>query len=284
MRFNRKRQNTKYHIYGTPQNPEAEKNAISNEEYQALRKRQVLQEALIAQARRDAAEDAAANTRPSIDHPTDEPVKSAVAGELAANSVPNREETTPAPKSTSIMLSETTPATIPASAASAIEVSVRRLEVPKKAARRKKTVPEKDLTELERHERKCAICHHPHRETIEEDFLHWHNTFEIAYAFSLGNTRVVYRHAHATGLYQQRLKNVRMAAEHIIDHAETVKPTAGAVLGAIRALSRISEEGRGSDPEPANSRAAARSPKRKLRAVPFAGAWSRIKGKLSRKF
>jgi hypothetical protein len=26
---------------------------------------------------------------------------------------------------------------------------------------------------LERHSRKCIICHHPEREAIEEEFLHW---------------------------------------------------------------------------------------------------------------
>jgi len=31
---------------------------------------------------------------------------------------------------------------------------------------------------LERHSRRCIICHHPEREAIEEEFLHWRAPLE----------------------------------------------------------------------------------------------------------
>jgi hypothetical protein len=81
-----------------------------------------------------------------------------------------------------------------------------------------------------------------------QDFLHWHRAANIACEYDLSDTRVVYRHAHATGIYARRLRNVRMAAAHIIDKVEDLKPTAGHVLQAIRAVTRIDDDGRWVEP------------------------------------
>ena len=36
-------------------------------------------------------------------------------------------------------------------------------------------VPRRELTDRERHERKCFICRHPNRAEIDDDILHWCN-------------------------------------------------------------------------------------------------------------
>jgi hypothetical protein len=62
---------------------------------------------------------------------------------------------------------------------------------------------------LERHERYCKICRHEQREAIEQDFIAWHSPEEIARDYRLADRRGVYRHAHATGLFEKRDRNIR---------------------------------------------------------------------------
>jgi hypothetical protein len=123
-------------------------------------------------------------------------------------------------------------------------------EVPDQGIR-PELVPEYDdpnLPELERHARKCVICRHPDRVGIEADFLNWRNTDLISHLYHLNDFRPIYRHARATGLFQQRRANLRFAAELIIEHADTVVPTAEGVLRAIRASARINDDGQWIEP------------------------------------
>ena len=100
----------------------------------------------------------------------------------------------------------------------------------------------------ERHARKCLICRHPDRVRIEADFLNWRNADLISDHFDLHDYRPIYRHARATGLFQQRRANLRFAAELIIEHADSVVPTAEGVLRAIRASARINDDGQWVEP------------------------------------
>jgi hypothetical protein len=98
---------------------------------------------------------------------------------------------------------------------------------------------------LERHARKCTICRHPEREDIEEEFLHWHFPNAIAVDFKLGDERVVYRHARATGLMALRRDNCHSALDRIVMHADTLRRVkADSIIRAIRAYSCLSESGR----------------------------------------
>jgi hypothetical protein len=101
---------------------------------------------------------------------------------------------------------------------------------------------------LERHRRKCVICKHKDREDIETDFLHWHSAINIVCDYDLPQARALYRHVHATGLYAKRQQDMRYAAAHIVDNAENVKPTAHAVLQAMRACTLINDQGVWVDP------------------------------------
>lgn len=118
-------------------------------------------------------------------------------------------------------------------------------------ARRKRSQSSTDhlnRPSLNRHARKCAVCHHKDRAAIESDFLHWHSPAEIIHDYKIRKPRTLYRHAHATGLFNQRMQNIRYAAAHMVDHAETVRPSAIAVLKAMRACSLIDEHGNWTDP------------------------------------
>jgi len=108
--------------------------------------------------------------------------------------------------------------------------------------------PEPELTELERHARKCYICNHSRREEIEQDYLHWHRPRTISMDYDLPHYRYVYRHAYATGLRDLRRANMRAALEFIVEDAERSAPSADAVIRAVRACSRINERGEWQDP------------------------------------
>jgi hypothetical protein len=120
----------------------------------------------------------------------------------------------------------------------------------KKAIRRTLAchLPKPELTTLERHQRKCAICKHREREQLEEDFLNWSAPDQIADDYDLEDYRCIYRHAHATGLMELRSMNLRFAAESIVEQSASVTPSADAVLRAIRMCTRINNRGEWHEP------------------------------------
>jgi hypothetical protein len=106
-----------------------------------------------------------------------------------------------------------------------------------------KSGPKESGPKQSRHARRCTVCHHQDRLEIEDDFLHWWPSTEIAAEYDLPDRRAVYRHARAIGLYQRRMKNMRVACSYIADHAGRVTPNAKNVLDAIRACSLIDDDG-----------------------------------------
>lgn len=103
-------------------------------------------------------------------------------------------------------------------------------------------------TSLSHHEARCTICNHRERAAIDEAFLHWQRPTAIAHEFQLGDRRIVYRHAHALGLFHQRAAKSRRSLEFIIEQAETVTATADSVIRAVRAHSCLGEDGRWTEP------------------------------------
>ena len=108
-------------------------------------------------------------------------------------------------------------------------------------------VPTSRGSSLERHARKCAICSHPERETIEELFLHWHSPDYISDQYSF-RTRSLLRHAHATGIYKARQGNLRSVLDRILERAEESKVSADAVIRAVRAYSCLDDSNQWVDP------------------------------------
>jgi hypothetical protein len=93
-----------------------------------------------------------------------------------------------------------------------------------------------------RHESQCTICAHPQREEIDRDFVDWASSTRISKDYKLARTSL-YRHAHATGLFPKRRKNVRTALEKIIERASEVKANAAAVVSAVQAYAKINSQG-----------------------------------------
>ncbi len=93
-----------------------------------------------------------------------------------------------------------------------------------------------------RHESQCTICAHPQREEIDRDFASWASSARITKGYKVARTSL-YRHAHATGLFPKRQKNVRAALEKIIEHAGEVKVNAAAVVSAVQAYAKINARG-----------------------------------------
>jgi len=101
---------------------------------------------------------------------------------------------------------------------------------------------------LERHRRKCSICNHPDREEIEERFTHWRNLGSIVEDFNLDDIRVIYRHAHATGLYDVRRRNYLFTIENILECGEDIELTASAYIKAVRAYACLCDTVRWTEP------------------------------------
>lgn len=101
---------------------------------------------------------------------------------------------------------------------------------------------------LERHRRKCTVCKHADRDAIEEAFLHWLSPIFITEEFELPDWSTLYRHAHATGLFAQRRRNVRFALENIIERSDEVEVTAVDVVRAVRAYASLTDSGEWVEP------------------------------------
>lgn len=96
-----------------------------------------------------------------------------------------------------------------------------------------------------RHRCKCRICKHPDRHEIEQEFLRWRSSAEIAQTFGLADHSSVCRHARATGLHDKRRQTVRYALEPILEPAEMVamKTTVSALTSAVCAYAKINHQG-----------------------------------------
>jgi len=93
------------------------------------------------------------------------------------------------------------------------------------------------------HEAHCKICASNVREELDEEFVDWHSVATIATAYRF-DRHAVYRHAHATGLFPIRDRNLRRALGLIIHRAETARNvTADSVIRAVRTLAHINDAG-----------------------------------------
>lgn len=101
---------------------------------------------------------------------------------------------------------------------------------------------------LSHHQRKCAICRHPERETIEEMFVHWHSSSSIHRRFMLSDRSTIYDHAHATGLFAKRRRNLRYALEHMIERADECNISSHGIVAAIKAYASLTVSGEWIEP------------------------------------
>ena len=96
---------------------------------------------------------------------------------------------------------------------------------------------------LGRHTRKCTVCNHPDRDAIEQEFLRWYAPQDIARDHDIPYASAIYRHAHATGLFERRRATIRIALEPLIEQATGVEATADSVVRAIRTYAQLNDAG-----------------------------------------
>ena len=106
----------------------------------------------------------------------------------------------------------------------------------------------KPETSSSRHQRKCIICHHADREEIEQMFLHWFSASTIYRRFLLKDRSSIYDHAHATGLYSRRRKNMRCALENIIERSDECPISSNGIVRAIKAYCSLTTAGEWVEP------------------------------------
>ncbi len=96
---------------------------------------------------------------------------------------------------------------------------------------------------LGRHSRNCTVCAHSYRAEIEREFISWTSTKAIAKEFGLKDRTALYRHAHASGLFAKRQRNIRAALEKIIEQAGDVEVSSAAGVAAVQAYAKINSQG-----------------------------------------
>jgi hypothetical protein len=94
----------------------------------------------------------------------------------------------------------------------------------------------------ERHSRDCSICAHRDRHEIEREFCDWKPLAAIAKARRIPRTSL-YRHLHATGLFDKRDRNIKSALAAFIERGYKVHITAASFISAIQAYAKINAEG-----------------------------------------
>ena len=99
-----------------------------------------------------------------------------------------------------------------------------------------------------RHARLCTICSHPDRESIEQAFLQWRSPHHLLNEFKIPNRTIIYRHANALGLFEERRRNLRSALENILEESETVHPTGTEIIAAVRAMTCLKDSGEWVEP------------------------------------
>jgi hypothetical protein len=99
----------------------------------------------------------------------------------------------------------------------------------------------------ERHQRKCLVCHHPDREEIEEEFIHWRDVWYLAKQYDIADPRSIDRHARAFGLVERRRENRRYMLDRILENGPG-KVTPDSVIQAIRAYSCLTDDNRWVEP------------------------------------
>ena len=88
------------------------------------------------------------------------------------------------------------------------------------------------------HSRRCSFCHHPDRIWIELQFIEWNSPTRITREYGLYDRDSIYDHAHATGLFEQRRRNLHCVYENILERVLYTQITSRGIMVAIDRLER----------------------------------------------
>ena len=107
--------------------------------------------------------------------------------------------------------------------------------------------------DFSRHSRRCCICLHPDRDAIEGDFIRWRSPELIAREYNLANRTSIYRHAHCTGLFAWRRRELGRVLEGMLENHEHIPLEASdAIVRAARVYAHLDENGNWFEPPRTN--------------------------------
>jgi hypothetical protein len=109
--------------------------------------------------------------------------------------------------------------------------------------------PSRTPPDFSRHSRRCCICLHPDRDAIEGDFIRWRSPELIAREYKLANRTSIYRHAHCTGLFAWRRRELGRVLEGMLENHEHIPLEASdAIVRAARVYAHLNENGNWFEP------------------------------------
>ena len=113
--------------------------------------------------------------------------------------------------------------------------------------------PSRTPPDFSRHSRRCSICQHPDRDAIEGDFIRWRSPELIAREYTLANRTSIYRHAHCTGLFAWRRRELGRVLEGMLENHEHIPLEASdAIVRAARVYAHLDENGNWFEPTRTN--------------------------------
>lgn len=107
---------------------------------------------------------------------------------------------------------------------------------------------------LGRHQAQCTICRHPDCEEIEEAWIAWGYTGQIAKDFDVSRDSI-YRHARAVNLYAKRRENSNMICEKVLERVDWIQFSGSNYISMLKLYLKIhpaekeAEAARPSDPK-----------------------------------
>ena len=98
--------------------------------------------------------------------------------------------------------------------------------------------------DYERHSRKCLICSHPDRDAIEGEFIRWRSPEKIARDYDVTDRNSIYRHAHATNLFEERRRHIPRVLESYLETIDDNPPEDfDPVTRAVRVYAHLNTTG-----------------------------------------
>ena len=101
---------------------------------------------------------------------------------------------------------------------------------------------------LERHRRKCAICRHPDRDEIEQQYVDWRSAAAIARRHKLDDSSL-HRHLRAVGLISDRRSNLRTVLDRILERGAETPISGNTIIRAVRAYACLTDDNHWLAPE-----------------------------------
>lgn len=100
-----------------------------------------------------------------------------------------------------------------------------------------------------RHARLCTVCNHPERDAIDAEFVRWQSPEKIAADYQIADRSSIYRHAHSTGLFLARRRELPRVLETILESGGNISlESMDVITRAVRAYAHLDENGKWFEP------------------------------------